>query len=328
MSESGSLPFADRSISFRLYPHQLGPTEITDEMCRQAALAIDVGFDGIMVSEAHAGTVGNVPNPIQMTGWMAEAMAGGWVAPCPVLAFLRPPPLIVEEVAWLGARYPGRVGVGLGTGGHDREFSLYGLDNGDLARRFEPILEFVTAHLSGSADDELSKDFAVAACRGRPIPVLSAALSPEAARRAARCGAGIIGSSLITADRERRLSEVYRAAGGTGPEVLIRYVWLGDPPQSTIDAKFDDYRRSAANTGRQIVGADEIIHSRDATEIADRLLEAFNYTGKTCLHLRVHVPGISPEMARDQITAVGASVLPLLRREFANADIRHMGGVD
>src|SRR5579859_7388815 len=128
-------PFEPGSISFRLYPHALPPGQALDEMATQAALAAEVGFDGIMVSERHGGIVGNVPNPTQVTGWLAAAMTRGWVAPCPVLALLRPPALIVEEVAWLAARYPGRVGVGLGTGGNELDFRLYQADNDRLAER-------------------------------------------------------------------------------------------------------------------------------------------------------------------------------------------------
>jgi alkanesulfonate monooxygenase SsuD/methylene tetrahydromethanopterin reductase-like flavin-dependent oxidoreductase (luciferase family) len=307
-------PFESGSISFRLYPHDLGPEDAIAEMAAQAALAVTSGFDGIMVSERHGGIVGNVPNPLQVTGWLAREMPSGWVAPCPVLALLRRPAQIVEEVAWLAARYPGRVGVGLGTGGHSLDFAMYDLDDGDLARRFEPVLAYVASHLAGEGDDALADDFAVARCRQHPVPVLSAAMSTEAGRRAARCGAGIIGSSLVTLDRERAVSEAYRSAGGSGPEMLIRFVWLGEPPQSAIASKFGEYQRSSASSGRRISGAGEIIASTDPAEIAGQLLDAISATRRTCLHLRMHVPAVPPAAVRDQIEAVGSEVVPLVRK--------------
>lgn len=307
--------FAPGSISFRLYPHALPADVQLQEMMAQASLVAEAGFDGIMVSERHGGIVGNVPNPIQVTGWLAERMSRGWVAPCPVLALLRPPTLIVEEIAWLAARYPGRVGVGLGTGGgHELDFRLYDAERDRLAERFEPVLRFVATHLSGTADDELARDFAVARCKDAPVPIISAVMSPAAARRAARCGVGTIGSSLTTLDRERRLSEVYRSAGGSGPEVLIRHVWLGKPPREAIAAKQAEYRQTSGSGGARFWGADEIITSEDASVIAERLKDALVFTGKTCLHLRVHVPDISPQQAREQVQLLGKHVLPLLRR--------------
>jgi alkanesulfonate monooxygenase SsuD/methylene tetrahydromethanopterin reductase-like flavin-dependent oxidoreductase (luciferase family) len=310
-------PFADGSISFRLYPHALGPIEALDEMKEQASLAVEAGFDGVMVSERHGGTTGNVPNPLQVTGWLASGMARGWVAPCPVLALFRAPALIVEEVAWLAVNFPDRVGVGLGTGGNALDFELFKTEKADLGRRFEPVLKFVTAHLSGTADDDLCRDPAVARCVEHPIPVLSAAMSPGAARRAARCQAGIIGSSLISLQTERDLSEAYRSAGGTGPEVLIRFVWLGELPTDAVNSKFGEYQNTSRIRGASISGAAEIIASKDPALIAERLIEAMDLTGREALHLRVHVPGIPPERIREQIQAVGESVLPLIRQERA-----------
>jgi alkanesulfonate monooxygenase SsuD/methylene tetrahydromethanopterin reductase-like flavin-dependent oxidoreductase (luciferase family) len=305
--------FDDGSVSLRLYPHDLAPGPALDELCAQAAMAVAAGFDGVMVSERHGGIVGNVPNPIQVAGWLAREMDGGWVAPCPVLSLLRPPPLIVEEIAWLAARYPGRVGVGLGAGGNALDFSLYGTHDEDLARRFGDVLGFVTAHLGGRADDVLTRDRAVARCAEHPVPVLSAAMSATAARRAAACGAGIIGSSLLDLDTERRIGDAYRGAGGSGPSVLIRFVWLGEPPRDAIAAKYGDYQRSTAAAGRRISGASEILAREDPAELADELVAALEHAGHGALHLRVHVPGVPPEAVREQIGEIARSVLPRVR---------------
>ena len=189
-------PFAPGSVSFRLYPHDLGPVEVLDEMAAQAALAVDMGFDGVMVSERHGGIPGNVPDPVQVTGWLAAGMARGWIAPCPVLALLRPPALIVEEVAWLSARYPDRVGVGLGTGGHDLDFDLYGVGRHDLAARFEPVLRFVVDHLSGRVVDQLTRDPAVARCAEHPRARAHGAAMSLAAAAPGRPAAGPASSAV------------------------------------------------------------------------------------------------------------------------------------
>lgn len=312
---SDPAPFAPGSVSLRLYPHDLAAPDALDELCAQAALAADAGFDGVMVSERHGGVAGNVPNPIQVAGWLAREMRRGWVAPCPVLSLLRPAPLIVEEVAWLASRYPGRVGVGLGAGGNRLDFELYGTDDADLAPRFSAVLSFVAAHLAGRSEDPLARDHAVSRCATEPVPVLSAAMSPAAARRAAACGVGTIGSSLLDIDQERRLSDIYRSAGGAGPQVLIRFVWLGDPPTDAIAAKAADYARSTAAAGRAVAGwGHGIMAERDPAVLADRLLDALRRSRCTALHLRVHVPGVTPEVIREQIAGLGRSVLPHLRR--------------
>ena len=72
---SSSAPFAAGSVSFRSYPTQgLAPTETIDELCTQAALAAGHGFDGVMTSEHHAGFAGYIPNPLQMAGFLLDAM--------------------------------------------------------------------------------------------------------------------------------------------------------------------------------------------------------------------------------------------------------------
>src|SRR5439155_22954328 len=100
-----SAPFAPGSVSLRIYPHNdLAAGEIVDELCGQARLAAERGFDGVMTAEHHGGFAGYLPNPTQTAGWMLDAMPTGWAAPCPLLLPLRPPAMVAEEIAWLAAR--------------------------------------------------------------------------------------------------------------------------------------------------------------------------------------------------------------------------------
>src|ERR1700729_2412731 len=116
-------PFESGSVSLRLYPHnELGATEVVGEFCAQAKLGLDHGFDGIMTSEHHGGFPGYLPNPLQMATFVLEENPVGWAAACPLLLPLRPTAMVAEEVAWLDARHPGRVGLGVAAGGLRRDF--------------------------------------------------------------------------------------------------------------------------------------------------------------------------------------------------------------
>src|SRR5580693_7982872 len=106
------------------------------ELRHQAVLGTESGFDGVMTSEHHGGFAGYMPNPLQAAGWLLEAMPTGWAAPCPLLLPLRPAALVAEEVAWLAARFPGRVGVGLAAGSLKADFDIMGLTKDDLTARF------------------------------------------------------------------------------------------------------------------------------------------------------------------------------------------------
>ena len=130
-------PFGAGSVSFRSYPHdELVPTAVVDELRVQAALAVTHGFDGVMTSEHHGGFAGYLPNPLQAAGFLLDAMPAGWAAPCPLLLPLRAPALVAEEIAWLAARFPGRVGLGVAAGALAVDFEIAGVTTDDLTARF------------------------------------------------------------------------------------------------------------------------------------------------------------------------------------------------
>src|SRR5262249_1881756 len=128
----------------------------------------------------------------------------------------------------------------------------------------------------------------------------------------------IIGSSLLSTEEEAELSSTYIEAGGTGPRMAIRHVWIGEPPRDAIAAKVGEYRASSAGTGRSFAG-DELITSSDPAQVAARVVAAVLDSGKTCVNIRVHVPGVAPAQAREQIVAVGEQVVPLVREGLVSA---------
>jgi alkanesulfonate monooxygenase SsuD/methylene tetrahydromethanopterin reductase-like flavin-dependent oxidoreductase (luciferase family) len=307
-------PFAPGSISFRSYPnHGLGAVETIAELRAQAALASEHGFDGVMTSEHHGGFAGYLPNPLQLAGFLLDAMPQGWAAPSPLLLPLRPAALVAEEAAWLAARFPGRVGIGVAAGALEVDFDIMGVSMDGLTARFTAGLELVAAALRGEASGPLAADAALAHCREAPVPVLSAAASVTAVRRAARVGVGLLFDSLVTPGRVRVLVDAYREAGGSGSCVLVRRAWLGPPPRAEVDRQVDVYRGYAPANAPAHWGADEMIVADDAPGVARGLVEAQRSAGADALNLRVHVPGVTPEAGREQIARLGSEVLPLLR---------------
>ena len=307
-------PFARGSVSLRLYPHQLDqPTAVLDELQLQAALAIRNGFDGVMLSERHGGAWGQIPNPLQAAGWLLGAMPEGWVAPCPMLLPLRLTPIAAEEIAWLDARFAGRVGVGFGSGGNEADFRVVGVPFEERNERFDRSLREIVATLRG--DDEAHTDPAIVRARRVGIPLVSAAMSTHAVRRAAELGIGIIGSSLLGEDRTRALADRFHASGGTGPHIVIVRVWLGAPPWALIDRQLGEYRHAS---GGAVSTADDegLIYSDDAADIASRVVQRLRATSADALNVRVHIAGLDPAVAREQIETIGREVLPRVRAEW------------
>jgi alkanesulfonate monooxygenase SsuD/methylene tetrahydromethanopterin reductase-like flavin-dependent oxidoreductase (luciferase family) len=118
-----------------------------------------------------------------MASFVLADTASGWAAPCPLLLPLRPTALVAEEIAWLDARYPGRVGLGMGSGAMARDFTAMGLDVADAVPRFKAELPRIVNMLRGRDLQELDGDRALQRCSERPIPGLSAAVSPCFPRR-------------------------------------------------------------------------------------------------------------------------------------------------
>jgi len=167
--------------------------------------------------------------------------------------------------------------------------------------------------LGGGDPGELGDDRAVARCRAHPIPVLSAAGSVTAARRAAANGVGLLLDSLATPARCRTLVDAYRAAGGTAPCVLVRRAWVGEPPAELTDRQVDTYRSYAPASASSHWGDAEIAAAPDPAEVAGRLADAARVAGTDALNVRVHVPGVTRAQVRAQIERIGADVISRLR---------------
>jgi alkanesulfonate monooxygenase SsuD/methylene tetrahydromethanopterin reductase-like flavin-dependent oxidoreductase (luciferase family) len=300
--------FGSGSVSFRSYPHDLPAEQIVAIMRDQAVQAVAAGFDGVMTSEHHGGFTGYLPNPIQSSGWLLDAMPTGWAAPCPMLLPLRAPALVIEEVAWLAARFPGRVGLGVAAGSLEQDFSIMGLDKTDLTRRFADALATVAAALSGRDPGALIDDPAVRRCATHPVPVLSAAMSPTACRRAAANGVGLLIDSLASLERCRELSDCYRDAGGSAPVCLVRRVWVdSDDVAGSVTGRHEEqeqvYRSYAAAAAQTHWQASELI-SGGPEQVAEALVAARSAAGADALNLRVHVPGITADEVSQQLDAL------------------------
>ncbi len=308
-------PFEAGSISLRLYPHDgEDPRATLRELCDQATLALGGGFDGVMTSEHHGGVGGYLPNPLQLAGFVLEDANTGWAAPCPLLLPLRPAALVVEEVAWLAARHPGRVGLGVAAGAMALDFTAMGVDVSEAATRFKANLPRVVSMLRGDDLGELDGDRALQRCRDRPIPVLSAAVSVAAARRAARVGAGILTEGMSSPERLAELCRAFDEAGGSMPKVVIRRVWLGEPLTELV-ARQRRFYASKGRSDRQLPD-DQTITTTDPRELAERLVEVTRVTGADALNLRVHLPGIPSGEVRTQIERLCADTLPVLKQQM------------
>ena len=298
-------PLAPGSLSLRLYPHlELPAPQIVDELVAQAQLAMASGFDGTMVSEHHNGFAGYLPNPIQAAGWVLESTATGWSAPCPILLPLRPTALVAEEVAWMAARFPERVALGVAAGSLEEDFNLMGTNKNALVDRFTDALTELSGQLLGRDAGRLAGDVAVARCAEAPVTVVSAAMSAAAVVRSAENGVGLLFDSMSDVARCRKLVDLYEDVGGPGPVALIRRVWVGRPPAQLQDRQRAVYESYAPVGAMAHWTGDQMARGNMPREVAERLVAQAEAAGADCLNLRIHVPGLPFEAIREQIGAL------------------------
>ncbi len=311
-----SFPSGRGSVSIRLYPHnELAAGAIVDELCTQGGLALRSGFDGVMTSEHHGGFAGYMAQPLQMASFVLEKSPRGWAAAAPLLLPLRSTALVAEEVAWLQARYRGRVGLGVASGALPLDFEVAGVSQAEAVDRFKSELPRLVAMLRGEDLGQLDGDPALLACRRHPVPVISATVSVAAAVRSARCGAGILMEGMSAPRRLASLTGAFMEAGGTGPKVLIRRVWLGRVPSGLVARQRSVYESYAERPSG--FGPDQTISSTEPAEMAEQLAATMEEVGADALNLRVQLPGMAPEEVRDQIAGIGTTVVDLVKHRWA-----------
>jgi alkanesulfonate monooxygenase SsuD/methylene tetrahydromethanopterin reductase-like flavin-dependent oxidoreductase (luciferase family) len=303
-------PFGPGSFSFGLHAVDGagGPAQAA-ALVEQARAAEAAGFDGVTMSEHHGGFPGYLPQPLMVASWVLAATDRLWSGPAPYLLNLRNPVLVAEELAWLAARHPGRVGAVFAPGYAKSDFDLLGVDFADRPRRFAAALDVLLATLRG--ETAAAADPAIAAWAAAPGPVLSAANSTAAVRRAAARGTGVFFPGGETRERMRTLIDRYRDAGGPGPVVKIRTLWMGEPPPGALEERDRLYREAAAASGmRQATGfAEPFAYGEDA-RILEEVATDMTTLGIDGMNIRLYLAGVGHAALLEQIARFGETVLP------------------
>lgn len=317
MSIASTRPFAGGSVSLGLYVHDLAPPDTVRTMVDQAVLAAESGFDGVTLSEHHAGYPTYLPNPILAASWLLEAMPTGWSGPFPLLVPLRAPGLVVEELAWLEARHPGRVAAAFASGYVEKDFVACGVSFEDRNLRFRRSLDVIGRELT-EPSDVFTNDRVVRAAAEARIPMLVAAKGRLAVERAARLGMGV-SVPLHEPDQLAAVHNHYVEAGGSGPRVLIRWAWLGDLPTEAVRRWDEGHARSIDGGPRTDESSLRVACAPDPGSLADQLVGEVTASKSTALSVRIHLPSVEPKLVAEQIADIGREVVPKVRAALNQA---------
>lgn len=304
-------PFAAGSISLGL--SAVGETggAIIARLVEDASNAVGAGFDGVTLSEHHAGFPGYVPQPMQLASMLRERMSEGWACAGPSVTPLRNPAQVAEELAWAAAAHPGRVGAAFVPGYQEQDFTALGYDFDARHRSHWLHLERLMTELARSEGAQLSQDPALRALEAGEISVLTGAAGPIAVRRAARLGVGLLIPSLRPPDEVRGLIDLFHDEGGAGEAVLIRRVHVGD--SATGSQVNVDRWRTRADSASWLDLSDDAVSVGDADRVAELLVSQLERSGATAVNVRVEAYADAPELVSEQIETVGRDVLPKVR---------------
>jgi alkanesulfonate monooxygenase SsuD/methylene tetrahydromethanopterin reductase-like flavin-dependent oxidoreductase (luciferase family) len=249
--------------------------------------------------------------PLLACTWILAATQRLWAGPAPYLLNLRNPVLVAEELAWTHARFPGRVAAALAPGYAQSDFDLVGVTTDDRADRFTAALRRLLAVLAGE-DEAAAGDAAIAHWIADPAPILRAANTKAGVRRAAEDGLGVLFPGGEARERMRAMIDAYHEAGGSGPVVKIRQIWMGTPPPGALERRDAVYRAAAAKGSRQATGFAEPFLHGDDDHVAEELCTDIAELGLSGMNLRFHLDGIDHATVLDQLARFGDAVLPRL----------------
>ncbi|HVX19108.1 MAG TPA: LLM class flavin-dependent oxidoreductase [Acidimicrobiales bacterium] len=298
-------PFGHGSISLGLHlSDQTSAAKRVEHLIELGRVAEQEGFDGVTVSEHHAGFPGYLPQPLLAVNWLLSATRTVWAAPAPMLLGVRNPRLVAEEIAWTAARFPGRVGAAVAPGYARTDFDALDVPFDDRIRRSRAALEVLAEELRG--DGGLAVDPAVAALATDAVPLLGGANSTTGVDALARLQLGLVFPGGEDPARLGDLARRYRAAGGVGPVVWIRHLWIGERPNTAAArAAADQFRQAAAAGMRQAGGFHHDGTSGDPALLVERLAQDLAAVGASAMNVRVHVAGAAPEVVQQQVRSVG-----------------------
>ena len=334
-------------LGYKASAEQFPPRQLLDF----AAHAEAVGFDSIMVSDHFQPwrhTDGHAPFSFAWLAARGERTARATIGTSVVTPTFRYHPAIVAQaIGTLGALYPGRVALGVGTGESLNEVPATGMAWPPFKERFARLREAIELMRRLAREERVSFEGEYyrterATIYDRPevpVPIYVAASGPSAARLAGRLGDGFICTSgkartLYTETLLPALAEGL-AKAGREPGSIKRMIEMKVSFNTDRQRALEDTRHWAAlalspeeKTGVEDPvemekladalpierAASRWIVSSDPDEHVERLAETIDL-GFT--HLVFHAPG--PDQRRF-LDLYAAQVLPRLRARYSATD--------
>jgi coenzyme F420-dependent glucose-6-phosphate dehydrogenase len=333
------------TLGYKASAEQFGPRDLLEFSVK----AEQVGFDSVMISDhfqpwRHTG--GHAPYSFSWLGALGERtsrilMGTSVVTP----TFRYHPSIIAQAMGTLGALYPGRVMLGVGTGESLNEVPAIGIEWPPFKERFGRLKEAMELMRRLWSEERVTYDgqyyhtenATIYDRPDTPVPVYVAAAGPSAAKLAGRVGDGFICTSGKAPElyRETLLPNVREglAKASRAPDSIDYMIEMKVSFDTEHARAMEDTRHWAAlalkpeeKTGVEDPmemerladalpverAASRWIVSTDADEHVERIAP---YVELGFKHLVFHAPG--PDQARF-LDLYAEQVLPRLRERFGS----------
>ena len=331
-------------LGYKASAEQFGPTALLDF----STLAEQVGFDSVFVSDHFQPwkhTDGHAPSALAWLGALGASTQRVVIGTSVLTPTFRYHPSVVAQVfGTLGAMFPGRVILGVGTGELLNEVPAIGMKWPETKERFARLREAITLirrlwreeHVTFEGEYYRTQDATIYDKPGQPVPIYVAAAGPAVAKYAGRGGDGFICTSgkkwdLYTETLLPNVAEGIKAASAPKPDydrmIEMKVSFDTDRERARQDTRHwaalaltpeekvsvHDPRDMEKLSAALPVERAELrwIVSTDPDEHVERIRP---YVELGFDHLVFHAPG--PDQARF-LKLYGEQVLPRLRRAFA-----------
>lgn len=251
--------------------------DVYDAELAQMLAAEELGFESVWIAEHHFSNYGICPAPPVLAAHVAARSQRLRVGMGVSLLPLHDPVLLAEQLAVLDLVSGGRLDVGIGRGGTEREYRVFRSDESESRMRVEEGIGLLRRCWSGEPVTfhgrfrSLENIRVSPPPRQRPHPPLFiAANSPDSVEFAARAGLPTLSSYFVPAAELQRRRVAYRSAalaaggmaGGTDHLLVrswgMRVVHVAEDrtaAERVAEGPFMSYQRQLAQRRTEGVGA-------------------------------------------------------------------------
>jgi alkanesulfonate monooxygenase SsuD/methylene tetrahydromethanopterin reductase-like flavin-dependent oxidoreductase (luciferase family) len=217
------------------------PDFVTTPRCDRYAAALDMaawadtrGFTSVVLSEHHGEADGYLPSPLIMAAALLARTRSLIVSVSALLAILRDPVGLAEDIAVLDNIAPGRLAITVGLGYRDGEYAMFGVDRSRRGKMLDRHLQVMLDAWTGKPFEFRGVDITVTPAPGSRPLVFVGGGSVVAARRAAR-----FDLPFVTDRNDPALEEAYRGEClrlGIEPSIIMPagqpcYVHVAEDPE-------------------------------------------------------------------------------------------------